>query len=534
MNPRWLVAAAAALVLAAPAPAQEKKELRWGTDPTGGGPYIYKNDPNGPYVGFEVELADYLAKKLGRVSTPVEAEWSTLPELLDKPREGEKGIDVVLNGYETRDDLMKDYAASVPYYVYRLQLVARADDATVNGWADLAPKKKRIGVLEGSVAFDYCNKRYPGQVVPNKDVATMFNAVADQTHADVTVQDNPACTFYLADPLYAGKFKLVDAGRQPSTYVIYLRKDDKELKEQIDVAIREGLKDGTLRRIYKKYDVWNYDQDWLSRDLERDGRLTKELARVAPAVDPDQVAGDFSAGFPVDDDTPVERTGRGGPGSVWVLMPQLLRAAGMTVFLAVMSFPLAMLAGGIVAVGRVYGPVWVRVPAALFVEVIRGTPLLLQLYFLFFILPKALPFLAVDPIYTGILGLAINYAAYEAENYRAGLLAIPRGQMEAGLALGMTPFAVIHRVIVPQAFRIVIPPVTNDFIALFKDTSVCSVILITELTRKYNELYNFNRDLVVELAFITAGLYLLMSYPMSLLARWLERRAGTHLTGGHR
>ena len=72
-----------------------------------------------------MELAEYLAKKLGRVSQPVEAEWSTLSRLLDKPRTGEKGIDIVLNGYEDRDDLKKQFAASVPYYVYRLQLVAR-------------------------------------------------------------------------------------------------------------------------------------------------------------------------------------------------------------------------------------------------------------------------------------------------------------------------------------------------------------------------------------------------------------------------
>jgi polar amino acid transport system substrate-binding protein len=98
----------------------------------------------------------------------------------------------------------------------------------------------------------------------------------------------------------------------------------------------------------------------------------------------------------------------------------------------------------------------------------------------------------------------------------------------------MSPLTAIRVVIVPQAVRVVIPPVTNDFIALFKDTSVCSVILITELTRKYNELYNFNRDYIVQLAFVTAGLYLLMSYPMSLLARWLERRMGTHTAGGHR
>src|SRR5438132_5721316 len=106
--------------------------------------------------------------------------------------------------------------------------------------------------------------------------------------------------------------------------------------------------------------------------------------------------------------------------------------------------------------------------------------------------------------------------------------------MEAGLALGMTPFTTIRTVSVPQALRIVIPPVTNEFIALFKDTSVCSVILITELTRKYNELYNFNRSYIVELAVITAGLYLVMSYPMALLARWLERRTGSHIGGQHR
>ena len=128
------------------------------------------------------------------------------------------------------------------------------------------------------------------------------------------------------------------------------------------------------------------------------------------------------------------------------------------------------------------------------------------------------------PFLCGVLGLAINYSAYEAENYRAGLQAIPTGQIEAALSLGMARRTAICRIVVPQAVRLVIPPVTNDFIALFKDTSVCSAILITELTRKYNELYNFNRDLIVELVFITAGLYLLMSYPLAIVARRLEQR----------
>ncbi|MCS7021544.1 MAG: ABC transporter substrate-binding protein/permease [Gemmataceae bacterium] len=482
-----------------PAPATEV--LRFGTDPTGGAPYIFKIDPAGPYVGFEVELASYLAHKLGRRAVPVEGEWSTLPELLDKPRHGEKGIDIVLNGYEQRDDLLQHYAATVPYYVYRLQLVAHAEDDSIQQWSDLRAGK-RIGVLEGSVAFDYCQRRYPGQVLPNKDVAIMFEEVKRRGRVDATVQDNPACAWFVfQEPVYRGHLKIVGEGRQPGFYVIYLRKDDLQLKRQLDDAIRDGFRDGTLQRLYSKYGLWNADQQWLAWSL--------------------------TGQFPPEDDAPIETLSSSGGGSVIPLIPKLLQAAGMTVFLSVASFPLAMLLGLLIALGRVYGPSWLAAPLTLYVEVIRGTPLMLQLYFLFFMMPKIHPVLALDPLYTGILGLALNYAAYEAENYRAGLLAIPRGQMEAALALGMTPLTALRTVIVPQAMRIVIPPVTNDFIALFKDTSVCSVILITELTRRYNELYNFNRDLVVELAILTAALYLLMSYPLALVARTLERRWGT-------
>ena len=122
-------------------------------------------------------------------------------------------------------------------------------------------------------------------------------------------------------------------------------------------------------------------------------------------------------------------------------------------------------------------------PLGLYVEVLRGTPLMLQLFAIFFLLPK-IGLRRCRLSWPAIAGLAINYSAYEAEIYRAGLQAIPRGQMEAALALGMSRSLAIRRIILPQAFRIVIPPVTNDFIALFKDTSVCSVITIVELTKQ--------------------------------------------------
>jgi polar amino acid transport system substrate-binding protein len=184
--------------------------------------------------------------------------------------------------------------------------------------------------------------------------------------------------------------------------------------------------------------------------------------------------------------------------------------------------PLAMLIGLLVAVGRLYGPGWLSRLFTIYVEFLRGTPLLLQLFVIFFGLPAF--GVLIPPFWAGVLGLAINYSAYEAENYRAGFLAIPRGQMEAALALGMSTWTALRRVIIPQAVRIVIPPVTNDFIALFKDTSVCSVIAVTELTGRFNELYNNHPKVVIQLGLLTALLYLLMSYPLSLVARRLERR----------
>ena len=178
--------------------------------------------------------------------------------------------------------------------------------------------------------------------------------------------------------------------------------------------------------------------------------------------------------------------------------------------------PLAMALGLAIALGRLYGPPPLRALLGGYVELIRGTPLMLQLFVLFYLL-------RLPPWVAGIGGLAINYSSYEAEIYRAGLQAVPAGQMEAALALGMSRRMALRRVIVPQAVRIVIPPVTNDFIALFKDTSVCSVITLVELTKQYSILANSTGG-AIEFALATAFLYLMMSVPLSWFSRWSEAR----------
>jgi polar amino acid transport system substrate-binding protein len=159
-----------------------------------------------------------------------------------------------------------------------------------------------------------------------------------------------------------------------------------------------------------------------------------------------------------------------------------------------------------------------------YVELVRGTPLMLQLYFVFFFLPEL--GIRVPALATAILGLALNYGAYESEIYRAGLSAVPAGQLEAAVALGMRPLQALRRVVVPQALRTSLPPMVNDFIALFKDTSVCSVVTVVELTKEFS-VVSQSSGRILELMAVTGLLYLLMSLPAAGFARRLERKLET-------
>ncbi len=172
---------------------------------------------------------------------------------------------------------------------------------------------------------------------------------------------------------------------------------------------------------------------------------------------------------------------------------------------------------------RLYGPAPLRCAALAYVEFFRGIPLLLLLTFLYFGLPE----LGVDigAIAAAILGFGLNYAAYEAEIYRSAIESVPRGQWEAGRALGMSESLTFRRVIFPQAFRTALGPMTNDFVAMFKDTSLVSVIAVRELTKEYQILARSSLK-YVELGLLTAALYLAMSVPLGYLSRYLEKRWG--------
>jgi polar amino acid transport system substrate-binding protein len=461
--------------------------LRWGGDTSGGGPYIYQGN-DGEITGFEVELVQYLADAIGVKREFVNWEWEMLPSILDRGT-----IDLVLNGYEYTEEREQIWRATVPYYVYKLQLLIRSGNDAIGSWEDLATtvdgRKKSVGVMQGSAAERYIQERY-GDAVDMKKFPELTSVMGLVEHGqlDAVVQDIPITTYYGKD--FPG-LRVVGEPVAPGYYVGYVRAGDERLLSKINEAIVRGLSDGTLRTIYEKYGIWNSDQE----------ALAAAGANWPPAV--------------------------GAAPSRWGDMPRyarlLLRAAWTTVELSVLSMPLAMALGLLAAIGRLYGPWWVRAPLTAYVEVLRGTPLLLQLFVIYYVLPQFVG-VSLPEFWAGVLGLAINYSAYEAENYRAGLLAIPRGQMEAALSLGMSTRTALRRVIVPQAVRIVIPPVTNDFIALFKDTSVCSMIAVVELTGMYRFLFQSHPRLMLEFGVMTGLLYMLMSYPLSLVARRAETR----------
>jgi len=202
-------------------------------------------------------------------------------------------------------------------------------------------------------------------------------------------------------------------------------------------------------------------------------------------------------------------------------LPALLQGALVSVELTLTVMAFALVLGLVVALARMTRVRPIRTAATFYIEVIRGTPCLLQLFYIYFVLPA---FGVRLPAFTaGVIGLTINYAAYLSEVYRAGIQAVAKGQLEAAQALGMSRSLMMRLIILPQAIRIIVPPLGNYFISLFKDTALASIITVKELlfTGQIIAAVNFQYFTIFT---IIGMIYLALSYPGSLGVQYLERR----------
>jgi polar amino acid transport system substrate-binding protein len=468
-------------------------ELRWGGDSQGGAPYVFQDpmDPN-HLIGFEVEIADVLARRLGVRPRPVQGQWDKLLELLERG-----DFDVALNGIEVADEKRRVARLSRAYYVSPERLSVRRGDAS-------APRKlealagRRVGTLPGSLA-----ERILARVGAE---ARTYDGGQGEIFDDLKLGRTDAVLLDDAITRYYGEIdreiEVVPGSFGEVRYAIASPHDDELLGRALDDALTTLAQDGSLRAIYERWGLWNAETAALF------GVAAGSRQPVADAYESWRVAVGAIPPF-------WERVRTRYPR----MMPLFARGAGLTLLVSLLSMALAVALGLLLALGRSFGPWPLRLLATAYIEFVRGTPLLVQLIMLYFGLPEL--GIRLDPFVAGCLALGLNYAAAEAENYRAGLQSVPAGQHEAAFSLGLSRLQTIRHVVAPQALRIAIPPMTNDFIALLKDSSLVALVTMTELNKTYMNLANATRD-HLGLGLVVALWYLGLGLPFARLSRWVE------------
>ena len=470
-------------------------ELRWGADSQGGAPYVFQDpmDPN-HLIGFEVDLADALAKKLGVRARPVQGQWDKLLELLER-----RDFDIAMNGIEVADEKRRVARLSRPYYVSPERLsIRRGDHGAPRRLEDVHGRK--VGTLPGSLA----------ERILQRDAADVrgYDGGQNEIFEDLRLGRTDAVLLDEAITRYYGEIEpeieVVPGSFGEVRYAIASPREEDDFGRELDQALDALARDGTLRKIYEHWGLWNPETAAL---LGADARSSQPVANAYEAW----------------------RAAVGKIPPLWerirhrypAMMPLFLRGAGLTLLISLCSMLIAVALGLVLALGRTYGPWPVRWLAVAYIEFIRGTPLLVQLIMLYFGLPEL--GIKLDPFFAGCLALGLNYAAAEAENYRAGLQSVNAGQHEAAFSLGLTRLQTIRHVVAPQAFRIAIPPMTNDFIALLKDSSLVALVTLTELNKTYMNLANATRD-HLGLGLVVALWYLAIGLPFARLSRYIETR----------
>jgi polar amino acid transport system substrate-binding protein len=466
--------------------------LHWAGDPEGGAPFV-EADPSHPdrLIGFDVEIAGLLAAGLGRTPEFLNVRFESIDQSITRG-----DADVGLSGIEDTATRRVTHAVTVPYYAFREVLSVRdADASRYKSLEDL--RGKTVGTLGGTIAYEILLRAerehglhavsydddvhpYSDLVIGRVDAVLLDNVLAERRHRRLpgfTIQPGTVAT---------------------SHYIGVLAADNAALRDQMNRILLGAMRDGTLERILRTWSVWNDDQPKLYTRL-----LAGEQVPAVVGLDASASAAAISKW---------EAAKR--------YIPSLLRAAVVTIVLSCLSMGLAVIVGVLIATGRVYGGRVTRLALTAYVELIRGTPILLQLFVLYYGLAAAV---RLPAFAAALLGLALNYAAYESEIYRSALEAIPTGQLEAARTLGLSERQVLRLVRAPQAFRLALAPMTNDFVALLKDSSLVSVLTVLELT-KQTQIFATNLGSWVIPGTLCAVLYLAMSLPLAAVARRLEQQ----------
>jgi len=403
--------------------------LRVGTEGTYA-PFSFQDPATGQLAGYDVDVANAVGQKLGKKVEFVQTPWDSIFAALEANR-----FDVVANEVTITPERKSKYDLSEPYSVGEGVIITRANDDTIKSLNDL--KGKTVGA---SITSNWAQvSRDAGATVAPVEGFTQAITLLSQGRVDAVVNDSIAFHAYQAET-NDQSVKINATIGEKSEQGFAARKDSGLLPE-LNKALDELKADGTLAAISQKY--------------------LKANATGSEAAE-------------------------AGHRSVWKLIadnlwPLAKAAITVTVPLTIISFVIGLVIALVVALGRLSRNVLLANISRFYISIIRGTPLLVQLFIIFYALPQI--GIKLEPFLAAVIAFSLNVGGYAAEIIRSAILSIPKGQWEAAETIGYHYAGALRRIILPQAARVAVPPLSNTLISLVKDTSLASTILVTELLR---------------------------------------------------
>jgi len=410
--------------------------LRVGTEGTYT-PFSYHDPATNDLTGYDIEVITAVADRLGAKPEFVEAPFDALFASLVSDR-----FDVVANQVTRNPEREGKYALSAGYTFSEGVIITRAADSSISELADLKGKT----TAQSSTSNWAGVAKEAGAEVEAVEGFTQAVTLVKQGRVDATVNDNLAALEYFKTTQDASVRVAAPTG-DSSEQVFALRQDETELRDAINSSLRDLQADGTLARISDKY---------FGQDVSRGEAATQTAEQPAERQSTWQLVKD-SAG------------------------PMALATVKATLPLTLISFVLGLAIALVVALMRLSSVPLLAPLARVYVSLIRGTPLLVQLFLIFYGLPAL--GLTFNPFTAAVIAFSLNVGGYAAEVIRSAILSVPKGQWEAASTIGMGYATTLRRVILPQAARTAVPPLSNTLISLVKDTSLASVVLVTELLR---------------------------------------------------
>lgn len=429
------------------------------------------------YEGFDVDLGEAVAREMG-----VRIVWTNVSFDGIFPGLIAGKYDMIISAVTITPERAAEMAFSDPYYDAGQIITVRKGEKEIATVRDLVGKA--VGVQVNTTS-QYMLERQGG--VDIRKYASMDLALLDlhQGRLRAVVGDAPTIRWMIGR-----SFPSLETVGEPLTqdrYGYVFRKEDADLAQAVNAALARVRAAGIYDSLHAK---------WFGQGQ----RIDDNRQRI---------------------DNPLQKLERKEPALSERLLPLFAKGLLWTVQLTVAAYLLALPLGLAVALLRIVPSRPAAWAAAAYVEVLRGTPLLVQIFFVYFVLPSA--GLSLSAWAAGVTALGVNASAYVAEVCRAGVLSVDRGQTEAARSLGMTAWQALRFVVLPQALRRMVPPLTNEAVALLKDSSLVSVMGLTELTRAGQELSGRYADPLTVWPMV-ALFYFVATFPLTRLAAWMERR----------